>query len=168
MGRDSSFTAIHGAACTQGIGGGLLLSLCYLAIQQWFGPSWWSRLFGFVSVIWGAGSLLVLAAATSLIAESGVAPRIPVSIAEALLGAALLYYAARLDLRSPSRLFPSQLMTLRHPVGAAAVGIAANLSGLAAGISIAAMKAAAFWVFAAFIPVLMLALICAWQFTREP
>ena len=57
----------------------------------------------------------MLAAATSLIAESGVAPCIPVSIAEALLGAALLYYAARLDLRSPSRLFPSQLMTRASP-----------------------------------------------------
>lgn len=349
------------ARLAQGIGGGLLLSLCYLAIQQWFAPSWWNRLFGFVAVIWGAGSLLgpliggifaglhtwrltffvfaaqaalllglaalwlpaevpqsapkpwsvrpllVLALATLLIAESGVSMRISVSIAEALLGAALLYYAARLDGRSPSRLFPSQLLTLRHPVGAglmmvfalsvattgfwaygplilqvlfgtrplvagyilaaeavawslgtlgvarapiaadrwlirlgagcvalgaggftiavpegvlagmvlcallqgfgfglcwpsivhrlarfaqpdeqplavtspetmqrigyavgaAAVGIAANLSGLAAGISIAAMKAAAFWVFAAFIPVLILALICAWQFTRE-
>jgi hypothetical protein len=49
----------------------------------------------------------------------------------------------------------------------AAVGIAANLSGLAAGISIAAAKAAAFWVFAAFVPMLILALICAWTFTRE-
>ncbi len=45
--------------------------------------------------------------------------------------------------------------------------IAANLSGLAAGISIAATKAAAFWVFAAFVPLLILALICAWVFTEN-
>jgi hypothetical protein len=32
----------------------------------------------------------------------------------------------------------------------------------------AAAKSVAFWVFAAFIPVLILALICAWVFTREP
>jgi hypothetical protein len=63
---------------------------------------------------------------------------------------------------------PETMQRIGYAVGAAAVGIAANLSGLAAGISIAAMKAAAFWVFAAFIPVLLLALICAWQFTREP
>jgi MFS family permease len=63
---------------------------------------------------------------------------------------------------------PETMQRIGYAVGAAAVGIAANLSGLADGISIAAAKAAAFWVFAAFVPVLMLALICAWAFTREP
>jgi hypothetical protein len=53
-------------------------------------------------------------------------------------------------------------------VGAAAVGIAANLAGLAAGISIAAAKSAAFWVFASFMPLLIFALVSAWVFTREP
>jgi len=57
------------------------------------------------------------------------------------------------------------LAVIGYAVGAAAVGIAANRSGLA-GISIAATKAAAFWVFAAFVPVLILALVCAWNFTR--
>jgi hypothetical protein len=47
------------------------------------------------------------------------------------------------------------------------VGIAANLSGLAQGISVAAAKSAAFWVFAAFIPVLIVALVCAWMFTKD-
>src|SRR5260370_39164957 len=42
----------------QGIGGGMLLSLCYLAIQEWFAQSWWNRLFGIVAMIWGSGSLL--------------------------------------------------------------------------------------------------------------
>jgi MFS family permease len=62
---------------------------------------------------------------------------------------------------------PETMQRIGYAVGAAAVGIAANLSGLAAGISIAAAKAAAFWVFAAFVPMLILALICAWTFTRE-
>jgi MFS family permease len=346
----------------QGAGGGMLLTLCYLAIQTWFDPIWWSRLFGIVAVIWGTGSLLgpliggifaslhawrmtfiafavqaavlwamallwlpaqipsqstakswsvlpllVLSAATMLIAGSGVAGGIGMSTLGPALGAALLYVAARLDRRASSRLFPARLLDFRHPVGAglfmvfalsaattgfwaygplilkilfgtqpivagyilageavawslatvavsrapvsadrwlirvgvtltalgaggfalvvpagllpgmvlcallqgvgfglcwpsivhrmarcsdeaerplavtspeimqrigyavgaAAVGIAANLSGLAAGISVAAAKAAAFWVFAAFVPVLILALICAWTFTRE-
>ncbi len=345
----------------QGMGGGMLLSLCYLAIQAWFPQSWWSRLFGIVAVIWGAGSLLgpliggvfaglhawrmtffvfacqaaalwitayawlpsqappkhdakpwpvlpllVLSAATLLIAESSVARRFEMSVLGTLLGAALLYLAARLDRRGGARLFPARVLDFAHPVGAgllmvfslsaattgfwaygplilkilfgtapivsgyilageaaawsvatlavskappsfdrmlirtgaflvatgaggfalavpkgalagivicallqglgfglcwpsivhriarfsdelerplavtspetmarigyavgaAAVGIAANLSGLAAGISVAAAKAAAFWVFAASLPVLVLALICAWNFTR--
>jgi MFS family permease len=347
----------------QGIGGGMLLSLCYLAIQEWFPQSWWSRLFGIVALIWGAGSLLgplvggifaglqawrmtffffalqaaalwvlallwlptraptrliarawsvlplvALSTATLLIAESSVAGSIAMSVMEAVAGGILLYVAARLDRRASSRLFPVRVLDFLHPVGAgllmvftlsvattgfwaygplilkilfgtqplvsgyilageavawslatmgvakapvsadrrlirmgatlvamgaggfalavpagslwamvlcallqglgfglcwpsivhrmarfsdegelplavtspetmqrigyavgaASVGIAANLSGLADGISIAAAKAAAFWVFAAFIPVLVLALICAWTFTREP
>ena len=351
------------ARLAQGIAGGFLLSLCYLAVQQWFEQSWWSRLFGIEAVIWGAGSLLgpliggifaglhawrftffsfaiqaaalvglaavwlsaeapspqtgkplplmpllLLSIATLFIAESSLVTRIATSILGCSLGAALLYAAARLDRRSPSRLFPVQLLDIRHPVGAgllmvfalsvgttgfwaygplilkilfgtqpiisgyilaleaaawslgsiavstapvsadrwlirlgavlialgaggfaimvpagafagmvlcailqglgfglcwpsivhrlarfadeserplavtspetmqrigyavgaAAVGIAANLSGLAAGISVAAAKTAAFWVFAAFIPVQILALGCAWVFTKEP
>ena len=63
---------------------------------------------------------------------------------------------------------PETMQRIGYAVGAAAVGIAANLSGLAAGISIAAAKAAAFWVFAAFVPLLLLALLLAWNFTRDP
>ena len=63
---------------------------------------------------------------------------------------------------------PETVQRIGYAVGAAAVGIAANLSGLAAGISIAAVKAAAFWVFAAFLPVLLLALVSAWRFTHDP
>jgi MFS family permease len=344
----------------QGMGGGVLLSLCYLAIQEWFEPAWWSRLFGIVALIWGAGSLLgpliggvfaalhawrmtfvvfalqalvlwfmasrwlpaqaparpsakawpvlplvVLSAGTLLIAQSSVAGAIPLSALGCVLGVMLLYCAVRLDRRASSRLFPSPLLDFRHPVGAgllmvftlsiattgfwaygplilkilfgipplasgyilageavawslatlavskapiaadralirvgvvlvalgaggfaltvpagmmwgmvlcgllqgfgfglcwpsivhrmarlsdetdrplavtspetmqrigyavgaAAVGIAANMSGLAEGISISAAKAAAFWVFAAFVPLLVLALIFAWTFT---
>src|SRR5581483_7427938 len=42
----------------QGIGGGMLLSLSYVAIQQSFAESLWGPLFGIVAVIWSAGSLL--------------------------------------------------------------------------------------------------------------
>jgi hypothetical protein len=45
------------------------------------------------------------------------------------------------------------------------VGIAANLSGLSDSISAMAAKTAGFWVFAAFAPVLVLGLVCAWRFT---
>jgi hypothetical protein len=62
---------------------------------------------------------------------------------------------------------PETMQRIGYAVGAAAVGIAANLSGLAAGISGAAAKSAAFWVFAAFVPVLLLALMCAWTFTAR-
>jgi hypothetical protein len=62
---------------------------------------------------------------------------------------------------------PDTMQRIGYAVGAAAVGIAANLSGLAAGISIAAAKSAAFWVFASFVPLLIFALISAWIFTRD-
>lgn len=346
----------------QGMGGGVLLSLCYLAIQEWFAPQWWSRLFGVVALIWGAGSLLgpliggvfadlhawrmtfvvfavqaavvwvmasrwlprqapawqaakpwpvlpllVLSAATLLIAQSSMASAIPIAALGCALGVTLLYCAVRLDRRTGGGFFPAHALDFRHPVGAgllmvftlsvattgfwaygplilkilfgirplvtgyilageavawslatlavskapasadrwlirvgaalvalgaggftvvvpagmmlgmvvcgllqglgfglcwpsivhrmarlsdeherplavtspetaqrigyavgaAAVGIAANMSGLAEGISIAAAKAAAFWVFAAFVPVLILALIFAWTFTQS-
>jgi MFS family permease len=61
----------------------------------------------------------------------------------------------------------STVQRIGYAVGTAAVGIAANLSGLAEGVSVAAAKAAGFWVFAAFVPVLMLALLAAWQFTAR-
>jgi MFS family permease len=369
-----SMTILLAARLVQGAGGGMLLSLCYLAIQQWFAQDRWSRLFGVVALIWGAGSLLgpliggifaawhawrmtffvfaaeaavawtlaaawlpapvpqttlppaataahvhapkswslwpllLLSAATMAIAASSVAGSVAIAVAGALLGVALLYLAARMDRRATSRLFPVHLLEFHHPVGAgltmvfalsaattgfwaygplilkilfgtpplvsgyilageavawslaalavskapvsadrwlirvgaasvalgaggfavavpagllagiilcallqglgfglcwpsivhrltrfadeaerplavtspetmqrigyavgaAAVGIAANLSGLASGITIAAAKSAAFWVFAAFVPLLVLALWSAWNFTREP
>jgi MFS family permease len=156
----------------QGLGGGVLLSLCYLAIQQWFEPNLWSRLFGINALIWGAGSLLgpliggifaslhawraafwlfalqalvlwamaatlldsqppqkvaarkwpmlpllILLLATLIIAQSGVAGRAALALPGCLLGAALLYLAARLDRRSQVRLLPIQLLNIRQPVG---------------------------------------------------
>jgi MFS family permease len=343
----------------------MLLSLCYVAVEAWFAPKLWSRLFAIVAIIWGGGSLLgpliggafaglhtwrgafsafavqaavlcglasvllpaaarienpagkwpvlpliVLSAATLIIAEAGAASDpdargIALSAIGCLIGAGLLYLAARLDRRAQVRLLPAQLLDFRHPIGAgltmvfalsvattgfwaygplivkilfgtkplvtgyilageaiawslatlavssatpsadqwliragaagvavgaagfaiavpsgsllgmvlcgllqgagfglcwpaivhrtvrfadpaeqslasasvstvqrigyavgtAAVGIAANVSGLAEGVSAAAAKTAGFWVFAAFIPVLMIGLLSAWRFT---
>lgn len=42
----------------QGMGGGLLVSLSYVAIEQFFPPALWTRLIGVVSGIWGVGALL--------------------------------------------------------------------------------------------------------------
>jgi len=358
----SSIAAVVAGRFIQGLGGGLLLSLCYLAIHEWFDQRSWNRLFGVVAFIWGVGSLLgpligaifaghhawrgafwffalqalvlcmtammwllpemrpkqalqnwpvltltVLSAATLMISQAGIAKGLWASILGLLLGAALLYVSARIDRTSSARLLPAQLLSIRQPlgagllmvfalsmsttgfwvygplvlkiifgtsplisgyilaaealawsvatiaisrtaadgekllircgaalvaagaasfalavpagsltgmvacallqgggfglcwpsvvhrivrladsndqsvaaaapsavqrigyaVGAAAAGIAANLSGLAGGISVAAAKAAAFWVFAGFIPILLAALYCAWTFTSE-
>jgi MFS family permease len=347
----------------QGLGGGLLLSLCYVAIQQWFAPHLWGRLFGINAFIWGAGSLLgpligglfanlhawrlafwsfalqaallcllagralpatppvrdaarswplapllILLVATLIIAQSGVTGQATLALVGCACGALLLYVAARFDRAAPARLLPVQLLRVREPLGAgllmvfmlsvgttgfwaygplilqvlfgtnplfsgyalaaealawslatmaisgapisadrilirggaiavvigaagfaavlpagslagvvlcsvlqgvgfglfwpaivhrlvrlsdsseqalaaaspstiqrigyavgtAIAGIAANLSGLAAGVSQPAARLAAFWVFAAFFPVLAVALYGAWRFTHEP
>lgn len=348
----------------QGMGGGMLLSLSYVAIEAWFAPHLWARLFAIDAAIWGGGSLLgpliggafssphlwrfafwaftiqalvlcalaalwmpatartaapigrwpmlpllLLSAATLIIAEAGAASGLSggviASIIGCVAGTALLYLAARLDRRALVRLLPSQLLDVAHPIGAglmmvftlamstvgfwaygplilkllfdtkplvtgyilagealawsaatlaasrvtpaddqwviragavciaigaagfavavpegsllgtivcallqgagfgfcwpaivqrivrlsapadrslasssvstmqrigyavgtAAVGIAANLSGLSDNISATAAKTAGFWVFAAFVPMLLLGLICAWRFT---
>jgi hypothetical protein len=54
-----------------------------------------------------------------------------------------------------------------YAVGTAAVGIAANASGLTEGAAVPAVKAAGFWVFAAFVPVLAIGLASAWRFTQR-
>lgn len=46
------------ARLIQGMGGGMLLSLCYVAVEAWYPPGQWGRLFGMVALLWGAGSLL--------------------------------------------------------------------------------------------------------------
>src|SRR6202453_652657 len=59
----------------------------------------------------------------------------------------------------------STVQRIGYAVGTAAVGIAANAAGLAEGAAVPAVKAAGFWVFAAFIPVLALGVVGAWRFT---
>jgi MFS family permease len=360
-----NMAVLLGARLVQGMAGGMLLTLCYIAIESWFAQTLWNRLFGIVAAIWGAGALLgpliggafagahawrgafwvfavqaavlcvlayawlpraaqahelralapggawpwqpllVLTVATLLIATAGATNRLGLGIGGCAVGAILLYIAARLDRTAVSRLLPAQLLDVEHPVGAglllvfalsvgttgfwaygplllkilfgtpslvtgyilagegiawtlatlavgsataaadsalirggtlgvvvgaggfafavpsgsfvgmaicgllqgagfglcwpaivqrivrysapteqsqasgaastiqrigyavgtAAVGIAANLSGLADGISAATAKTAGFWVFAAFIPVLAIGLVSAWRFT---
>jgi MFS family permease len=347
----------------QGVGGGMLVSLCYVAIHAWYAEHLWTRLFGIIAFIWGVGSLmgpligglfathaawreafwlfagqagvlwviasawlpkeiplpsaaqdwpvlplLALTAATLVIAQAGTAGNAMLAIAGCIIGTLLLYLCARLDRCARVRLLPAQLLDFQHPVGAglllvlalsmsttgfwaygplilkilfgtkpliagfilaveaiawslatllvtrapiasekflirlgallvavgaagfaavvplgslagmlacaalqgagfglcwpsivlrlvrsspsadqavasaspatvqrigyavgtALVGVSANLSGLQAGISIPAVKSASVWVFAGFIPILLLALLCAWRFTREP
>jgi MFS family permease len=169
-----------GGRFVQGMGGGLLLSLCYVAVEAWFAPARWGRLFAIVAVIWGGGSLLgpliggafagshtwrnafwafalqaaalivlaalafpasersaevmrrelaphakwpvlpllVLSAATLIIAQAGVASGALIAAAGCGVGVALLYLAAHLDRRSAAPLLPSQLLDLQHPMGA--------------------------------------------------
>ncbi len=350
----------------QGLGGGMLLSVCYVAVEAWFETALWNRLFGIVALVWGAGSLLgpliggifsgthrwrwafwsfavqglivwalaqrwlpkttperaparwpvlpltLLSAATLIIAESGALSagempnRITLAGMACVAGLLLAYAAVRIDRRSMVPMLPRQTLQPSHPVGAgllmvftlsaattgfwaygplilkilfgtralvtgyilageaiawslatlaagsatpsadswlirggaiavfagsagfavavpagslvamivcgllqgagfgvcwpaivqravrfadedersltsasvstvqrigyavgtAAVGIAANASGLAEGAAVPAVKAAGFWVFAAFVPVLAIGVACAWRFTK--
>jgi MFS family permease len=161
------------ARLVQGIGGGMLISLSYVAIQQSFAEHLWNRLFGIVAVIWGAGSLLgpliggvfadlgawrvafwsfalqagilaaaalslltaevpkrqspapfspfpvlLLTAAALIIAHAGVAEQGVVSFGECLVGVGLLYLALWLDHRSVEKLLPAQVLAMGHPLGA--------------------------------------------------
>ena len=157
----------------QGVGGGMLVSLSYVVIQQSFAEHLWGRLFGLVAVVWSAGSLLgpliggvfanfgawrwafwffagqagllgamaavlvaarpdgagsagkwpllpllTLSLATLLIAQAAIAEQPAASVVECVAGLALLYLAGRIDQRSDHRLLPAQTLDLRHPVGA--------------------------------------------------
>jgi MFS family permease len=156
----------------QGLGGGMLLSLCYFAMHEWFPEESWNRLFGIEAFIWAAGSLLgpliggilvnhyswrgafwffglqgavlvmlalvlpsdasqvraraqwpiiplaLLTVATLMIAHAGVANGAATAAIECLVGVVLLYVAARVDRRSSVRLLPAELLNYRHPIGA--------------------------------------------------
>ena len=58
------------------------------------------------------------------------------------------------------------MQRIGYAIGPAACGIAANASGLGDGVTLAAAKTAGFWVFASFIPVLLIGLAGAWRFTK--
>jgi MFS family permease len=167
-----SMTVVLTGRLIQGAGGGMLLSLSYVAIQQSFAEELWGRLFGIVSLVWSAGSLIapliggvfahlgawrlvfwsfalqagllaamaamlmpssvpqanppgrlpllplfVLSAASYAIAAAGVAAGRATAVAECVSGLALLWLAAWLDRRSRHRLLPEDTLSLRHPVG---------------------------------------------------
>ena len=69
------------------------------------------------------------------------------------------------DERSLASAAVSTVQRIGYAVGTAAVGIAANAAGLADGAAAPAVRAAGFWVFAAFIPVLAIGVASAWEFT---
>ena len=58
------------------------------------------------------------------------------------------------------------IQLLGYALGAALSGIVANLSGLAAEVPRAVVEVAAFWVFAAFLPVAALGVAAAWRLAR--
>ncbi len=154
----------------QGMGGGMLLTLCYVAVEAWFPRRQFARLFGIIAAIWALGSLLgpllggafagspawrgafwlfaaqsavlgalarwsfpatprqpdnpwpvapllALSAATLLIAEAGALDHALLGAAFGVLGAGVLGLAARLDRRAVNRLLPAQLLDFQHPVG---------------------------------------------------
>ncbi len=51
-------------------------------------------------------------------------------------------------------------------IGASAAGIVANTAGFAEGLTMEAAQSAAFWVFAAFMPLALVANLAAWRLTR--
>jgi MFS family permease len=53
-----SMASILSGRLLQGVGGGALLSLSYVATYQWFEERRWARIFGIVAAVWGGGSLL--------------------------------------------------------------------------------------------------------------
>jgi len=55
---DPDMATLLVARLRQGIGGGMMVALSYVAIQQSFAEELWGRLFGIVAAICGAGSLL--------------------------------------------------------------------------------------------------------------
>ena len=175
------------ARLLQGVGGGALLSLTYVAIQQSFATHLWGRLFGIQALIWAVGSLLgpllgglfveygwwrgvfwcfaaqagglwllavcsrgerpvardaggrfpalrmaALTAATVLIGQAGITGGFAAASACSLFGLLLLYGAARLDRRAVDRLLPAQLLDLRHPLGAGLMAVFALSAGTTA------------------------------------
>jgi MFS family permease len=158
---------------TQGVGGGMMVALGYIAVQVLFPERLWTRLLAVLSTLWGAASLigpligglfcaaglwrlafwlfaglaalLVVAAfrflrepraavpdpralswlplallftGTLVVAEAGEVPRPTSASVAGAIGFCLLLMAAWLDGRGRPRLLPTELLDLRHPLGA--------------------------------------------------
>jgi MFS family permease len=62
---------------------------------------------------------------------------------------------------------PATLQRVGYAAGTAFAGVSGNISGLNEGLAVAAARAAGFWVFASFTPVLIVAILCTLRFTRK-
>jgi hypothetical protein len=128
--------------------------------------------------------LIRIGVAVISIGAAGFAIAVPIGAMSGIVASALLqglgfglcwpaivHRLVRFSIPSERSLASASQTTVQrigYAVGTAAVGIAANISGLSEGISITAAKAAGFWVFAAFVPILGLAVLSARQFTTTP
>ena len=170
------------ARLLQGLGGGTMLALGYVAIQQWFAEHLWGRLFGAQALVWAVGSLLgpllgggfvalgfwrgifwafalqaallwlltaglagrpeggaagrlplcrtaLLAVAALMIAQAGVTGSVAGAAALAAAGTVLLYLAAHLDQRAAERMLPAGLLQVRRPLGAGLLAVFALSAG---------------------------------------
>jgi predicted MFS family arabinose efflux permease len=61
---------------------------------------------------------------------------------------------------------PATLQRIGYAVGTAFAGVLANMSGLAEGVQAASARVAGFWVFAGFVPLLLVGIKYGWRFTR--
>jgi len=81
------------------------------------------------------------------------------------------FVARRIVAASPAQAQASSALPttqqIGFAVGAAACGIVANTAGFAEGVSVDAAASVAFWVFAAFLPLLLFAIVAAWKFTGQ-
>ena len=171
-----SMGVLLAARLLQGLGGGTLLALGYVAIQQWFPEHLWGRLFGAQALIWAVGSLVgpllggafvafgfwrgifwsfalqalllwlltmglparsdgaatgrlplrrmgLLAAAALAIAQAGVTGGAVPATALAATGLALLLLAARLDRDASERMLPVNTLAVRRPLGAGMLAV---------------------------------------------
>ena len=171
-----SMGVLLAARLLQGLGGGTLLALGYVAIQQWFPEHLWGRLFGAQALIWAVGSLvgpllggafvalgfwrgifwcftlqalllwlltvglpsrtegaamgslplrrvILLAAAALAIAQAGVTGGAGAALALAAAGLALLLLAARLDRGAAERMLPLQTLAVGRPLGAGMLAV---------------------------------------------
>jgi MFS family permease len=148
------------------------------------GLAWSGATFAVSSVPASAGRLLIrVGTAIVAVGATGLAAAVPAGSLAGMVACLLLQgigfglcwpaivqrtvNCATEDERSLAAAAPGTIQGIGYAVGAAATGIVANLSGLAAGVSAPAAEAAAFWVFAAFVPVLALGVVAAWRFTAE-
>ncbi|GAB0116098.1 MFS transporter [Acidisoma sp. 7E03] len=63
---------------------------------------------------------------------------------------------------------PSTVQRISYAAGATATGLVAQAAGLTAHPSEGAAARVGFWIFAAFIPLLICGLVCAWRFSASP